>query len=139
MTIAQTLGSGVHSYLDITLSNGTSYVLEGASDMPLSGGYLNPFKSDTGDVKGDDPTKNAVDFDARENTKLSPEEICADIDKIMASFAAFPTNAVPYSLLGRRAPNSNSFVHYLLNSAPDLGKINHSKRAYGWNYPITLP
>ena len=139
MTIKETLAVGVHSYLDITQADGTNLVLEGYSETPIKGGFLNPSISVTGNVKGDNPSTNAVDFDARKNTNLGVTEICADIVRIIARFNAFPENTVPYNLLGRSAPNSNSFAHYLLNAAPDLGRVSHSRRAYGWDHEIVLP
>jgi hypothetical protein len=106
---------------------------------PLVGGYLNPYKAADGVLQGENPATNAVDFDAQKNTKLSIDQICNDVSAIMAAFGSFPMNTVPYNLTGNGAPNSNSFVHYLLGFAPDLGNVKHSRRAIGWNTPITLP
>jgi hypothetical protein len=133
------LGAGVHSYPNITQSDGTSYVLEGDSASPFGSGFLNPSKTGDGAIKGENPSKNTIDFDARKDTALTPQQICADIDKISAGHDKFPKKTIPYSLLGKIAPNSNSFLHYLLNFAPDLGNVKHSKRAYGWDHPIVLP
>jgi hypothetical protein len=57
----------VHSYLTVTGRDGNSSVLE-ADETALEGGFIVAKRSATGIFRGEDPLRNAIDFDAKRST-----------------------------------------------------------------------
>jgi hypothetical protein len=83
--------------------------------------------------------QNPVTFDAKRDTALSADELCADANAIIGAERSYEENnngTVRYDPFGVIAPNSNSFARYLFTFAPNLGKITPSKRARGWNHKL---
>ena len=132
----------VHTYLDVTASDGTTYVLEGIQSNFLKSylpifhfTYLNGSKSVGGGVNIDHPDTDNVDYDSANQPGLSQNAICADASLLEFVTDNFPKNHVRYDLLGVTAPNSNSFIRYLSTFVADLD-IVQPNGAIGWNHLI---
>jgi len=95
--------------------------------------------SDTGGGEGgltiDHPATDHLDFDSANNPALSQADICADVATLIRQTDSFPNNKVRYDLLGKLAPNSNSFIRYLTTFIPNIG-ITSPGGAVGWNHKI---
>jgi RHS repeat-associated protein len=139
--IPGTRNKAVHSYLEVLDSSGATHVLEGIQSSVARSfiprfAYLNGSDTPDGGLNIDHPATDHLDFDSKDHAGLG--NICDFVSTLISQTAGFPNNKVHYDLLGKLAPNSNSFIRHLLTSIPsipDLG-ITSPSGAVGWNHLI---
>jgi hypothetical protein len=131
----------VHTYLDVDLY-GVTHILEGINSRTVLGAvpflrlsYLNGSDTPTGALNIDNPATDHVDYNSANQPGLLPALVCIDAQILINATDGFPQNKIKYDLLGKSAPNSNSFIHYLATLVPGLS-IVQPPGAVGWNHPI---
>jgi hypothetical protein len=128
-------GFGTHSYLEVWGSSGMENTLEGG---PSNGGLLNTF---TPGVLRSFDTVNGFEYpDDLPADQGSINAIsCTQANALIVDDLNFSTT-LTYSATGLFGPNSNSFLHWLINTG-GLSSLypNAPFGAVGWNNPVQPP
>ena len=138
-------GLGRHTFLRMSYTeNGQTYssILEGVKTDPSSPGaptglnpkwtYLNAWDTLTGAYSGYSSAK--ITWDAQ---KAGISDICHDSGLVYERFAQYKNWVLQYHW--KAGPNSNSFMHWLVEGVSDLSGITPPFLAVGWNKDGLIP
>ena len=128
-----------HQHFQVIDRTGQTHILEGIQGNILGSviprlTHLNSSDTTTGRLAIDHPQSDHLDYDSAQ-AGIPAWLACGLVDALVDAAHGFPHNKERYDLFGVFAPNSNSFIRYLLTFILDIG-IPRPAGAIGWDHKI---